>query len=197
MLQQSMSSRGRRALAGVATLVVCGLAAPLGAQADGPGSVRHGWSASVTRTSRARPAAGPATPTTARSTTTRSAPTAYFDNASNTAEVDQPLPPLQVRRGAHRWRRSTAMNLACSGAKTATFTTATATGSRASTSTTTARARRARRGAAEVRRDAQREDGRRLDRRQQLQLRSVVQTASRTSCTRRRGGRTTATTTRR
>ena len=137
-----------------------------------PASAPRGSSPSATPTSPARPAAGPAAPTTRRRTPTRSARTAYFDNAGGTAEHDQPLPPQQGPPRSTSAAASTASTWPAPARRPRRSPTATATSSPASTSTTTAPASRARRKMLQhVRGHPQREDGRGLDRRQRLQLR--------------------------
>ena len=104
-------------------------------------------------------------------TPTRSAPTAYYDNAANTAE--------QINR-CHRSKAAeiyigggvNGLNLACSGAKTSTYTDCDGNFKPGLDFYNDGAASQGQaQDAAELRRDPQRQDGRRLDRRQRLQLR--------------------------
>ena len=108
------------------------------ARADGPASARPGSSASATPTSPARPAAGPATPTTARRTIDALGSTAYYDNAAQHRRADRRAATARKSAEVYIGGGVNGVNLACSGAKTSTFTDGAATSSPASTSTTRA-----------------------------------------------------------
>ena len=83
------------------------------------GRARRASSASATRPSRARPAAGPATRTARSSNVDALGSTAYYDNARQRRD-DPRLPSLEVGGDRHRRRRDRRRNLACSGARTYT-----------------------------------------------------------------------------